>query len=247
MFASKLVTHTVRTTTVALIAGIVSLIAAMLGASPASATTPSVTVRAAGINHPYSCPQTNTFNARILSNGPANVSYHWKRSDGSVGPTRALHFRGAGRHSSTVHDTWQISVNYSGWERLVVTSPNRVETREMFFDTECATGLDSAWATATDSSALCGDVYTDLGGQIFFWGTPPAGVRYYWTVDGTRVGDTTVTDPSVLASGGISPTFHYAFIATAGTTGHSVHLHAETTDGTLLSDSPVAFFDTTCA
>ena len=248
MTASNLITRAMRAAVVALAAVVLSLVAAMLGAGPAGATTghPAVTVRAGGTSHPFGCPQTTTLTARILSNGPAFVRYHWLRSDGAVSRQQTLRFRGAGRHVFAVHTEWQVPDTSTRWEQLVVTSPDRVSTHWIYFTTECATQILGGWATATDSSALCDDVYTDLGGEIFLWGTPPSGLRYYWTVDGTTVGAGTETDPTTLASGGVSPTFHYAFIAARGTTFHTVVLHAETSDGSVSWDSPTTSFSTTC-
>jgi hypothetical protein len=248
MTVSTLATRATRNTVVALTAGILSTLAAVLGAGSASAHTaaPAVTVRAVGIAQTSGCPQTTTFTARVLSNGPAVVHYHWLRSDGSASPQGTLRFRGRGHHSYAVHYDWTLSGDVSGWEQLVVTTPDRVATRRMNFSTYCATGVYVADVTATDSSALCSDVYTDLGGELEFWHASD-GIRYYWTVDGTVVGDTTVTDPSVLASGVLNPTFHYAFIPPHGTTYHDVELHIQATDGTGNSDFYSTTFSTTCA
>ncbi len=234
---------------VATIATLVPVVAAVSGAGSASATTahPAVTVRALPMSHTSGCPQTTNLSARILSNGPAVVRFHWLRSDGSSGRTGMLRFRGRGHHSFVVHSDWQVPDDSTRWEQLVVSSPDHVTTRRMSFTTYCATDVYTAYASATDSSALCGDVYTDLGGMIELSGTPPTSLRYYWIVDGTIVGDTTVTDPATLASGVLNPTFHYAFIASRGTTYHDAVLYAETTDGSASSTSNAAYFTTTCA
>jgi hypothetical protein len=235
---------------VATIATLVPVVAAVSGAASASATTvhhPSVTVRALPMSQTSGCPQTTNLSARILSNGPAIVRFHWLRSDGTSGRTGMLHFRGSGHHSFDVHADWQVPDDSIRWEQLIVTSPDRVTTRRMSFTTYCATNVYVAYASATDSSALCSDVYTDLGGMIELGGTAPTSLRYYWTVDGTVVGDTTVTDPTTLASGVLSPTFHYAFIASRATPYHDAVLHAETSDGSASSTSNAAYFTTTCA
>jgi len=246
MTVSNLATRPIRAAVVVLAVAL-SLVALVLSAGAAGATTrPAVTVRAGGISQPFGCPQTTTLSARILSNGPAFVRYHWLRSDGAVTRQQTLRFRGPGRHVFDVHTEWQVSDTSTRWEQLVVTSPDRVSTHRIYFSTECATQILGGWATATDSSALCDDVYTDLGGVVFLWGTPPSSVRYYWTVDGTAVGAGIETDPTTLASGGVRPTFHYAFIAARGTTDHTVALHAESTDGSLSWASPTTYFTTTC-
>jgi hypothetical protein len=234
---------------VATVAALGPVVAAVSGAVSASATTvhhPSVTVRSLPTSHTSGCPQTRNFAARILSDGPAAVRYHWQRSDGARSLPSTLRFRGAGRHSRTVRESWgPFSGDSSGWEELVVSSPDRVTTHRMYFATYCATGV-SAIVGASDSSALCSDVYTDLTGEIYLRGTPPTGVRYYWTVDGTVVGDTTITDPAVLASGEFDPTFQYAFIAPAGSTLHEADFYAETIDGSA-SDSSAIDFEVDCA
>jgi hypothetical protein len=248
MTLHNLTTRAARSAVVALTAAALSLVTLVLGAGRAGATTrPGVTVRVGAMSHTSGCPQTTEFTARILSQGPALVRYHWVRSDGSSSPQRSLRFRGPGRHSYAVHESWAVPDDSTRWEKLVVTSPDRVSTRRMYFTTYCATQVWVDYATATDSSALCDDVFTNLGGAIAIWGTPPPGVRYYWTVDGTVVGDTTVTDYATIASGEIDPTYFYSFIPPHGTTSHSVVLHAEATDGSSSWDSPATSFTTTCA
>jgi hypothetical protein len=235
---------------VALFAALVAVVAAVLGASSASATVAhraSVLVRAGTTSQTAGCPQTTSFAARIVSDGPALVRYHWRRSDGAVSTNRTLRFRGAGRHTRTVRDSWgPASDDYSGWEQLVVTNPDRVVTRQLRFATSCATHIAIFSAGATSSSAVCDDVYTDLDGMVNIGGTIPPGVRYYWTVDGTVVGDTTITDPATLA-GDLNLSYHYAFIPPAGTTGHYVVLYVEATDGSAFAASLTESFTTTCA
>ena len=82
------------------------------------------------------CPATVRFHGYIETTGRMAVSFDWVRSDG-VRTSRTLHFAKAGRRN--VFDSWTVSKTYSGWEQIVVTSPNQLETRRSTFQVNCVT------------------------------------------------------------------------------------------------------------
>ena len=80
------------------------------------------------------CPATVRFHGHIETTGPLDVSFDWVRSDG-VHASRTLRFAKAGRKD--VSDSWSISKTYSGWEQIVITSPNHSQTRRATFNVNC--------------------------------------------------------------------------------------------------------------
>jgi hypothetical protein len=80
------------------------------------------------------CPATVKFQGHIETTGPLDVTFDWVRSDGARS-TKTLHFAKAGRKD--VRDSWSISKTYSGWEQIVITSPNQAQTKRSAFKVTC--------------------------------------------------------------------------------------------------------------
>jgi hypothetical protein len=58
------------------------------------------------------------------------VKYTFTRSDGATGPVFTLDFDAAG--TKTVNTTWTLGgvglMEYAGWQRLKILSPNEIES-----------------------------------------------------------------------------------------------------------------------
>jgi hypothetical protein len=76
------------------------------------------------------CPITVKFTGYITTNGPGTVKYTFTRNDGATAPVFALEFDAAG--TKPVNTTWTLGgpalMEYSGWERLKILSPNEFES-----------------------------------------------------------------------------------------------------------------------
>jgi hypothetical protein len=76
------------------------------------------------------CPVTVNFTGYITTNGPGIVKYTFTRSDGATGPVFTLDFDAAG--TKTVNTTWTLGgvglMEYAGWQRLKILSPNEIES-----------------------------------------------------------------------------------------------------------------------
>jgi len=81
------------------------------------------------------CPTTVDFRGAITMSGPGSVRYTFERSDGATAPIYALHFTEAG--TQEVSTSWTLGRSYSGYEKLVVLSPNRFESPEARFNLNC--------------------------------------------------------------------------------------------------------------
>ena len=81
-------------------------------------------------------PTRVSFSGRIVTDGPAFVTYRWLRSDG-VRKDGVVQFeKAAGRSVAT---SWDQTSSYSGWVQLVVLTPKRVETQKTHFSVHCGT------------------------------------------------------------------------------------------------------------
>ncbi|HLY28246.1 MAG TPA: hypothetical protein VKQ72_18005 [Aggregatilineales bacterium] len=97
-----------------------------------------------------SCPMTFHFTGQIVVNVPGQVMYHWERSDGATGPTLGITYP-AGVTTVDVQDTWTLSGNYSGWERIHVTSPNDITSNQASFSLSCGSAFQVTGAGASVS------------------------------------------------------------------------------------------------
>lgn len=82
-----------------------------------------------------SCPTTFNFVATVAAKGPGTASYMWERSDGASGQTKTLVFESAG--TKTVSDFWTLSLNYTGWKRIKILSPNALVSNKADFTLTC--------------------------------------------------------------------------------------------------------------
>ena len=67
------------------------------------------------------CSKEITFTAKIKTNGPGVVKYHWERNDGSQ-PVQSLTFSEAS--TKTVTNTWSPGVSTTGWAAIYIDQPN---------------------------------------------------------------------------------------------------------------------------
>ena len=67
------------------------------------------------------CPVRLIFTGTILAARAGDITFGWKRSDGSMGPLRTIHAvrRGEGWR---VHEEWEISSSTRGWAQLWIQS-----------------------------------------------------------------------------------------------------------------------------
>ena len=76
------------------------------------------------------CPVTVKFTGYITTNGPGTVKYTFTRNDGATAPVFTLDFDAAG--TKTVSTTWTLGgpglMEYSGWQRIKILSPNEFES-----------------------------------------------------------------------------------------------------------------------
>lgn len=79
------------------------------------------------------------FSAVLTANAAGTVTYKWTRSDGAGSPNETVSFSGAG--TQTVTDSWTLGgpgFTYSGWEKVVVSSPNSIESNQASFTLACS-------------------------------------------------------------------------------------------------------------
>jgi RNA polymerase sigma factor (sigma-70 family) len=112
-------------------------------ASPTPTTPPGfvVTGVSAFVTPTFSttCPQTFTFNGAITTNGPGTVAYQWVRYDGSLTPIQNLTF-GFATTLNVVPDSLTLGAPgfvTTGWERLMVLSPNSIGSVPATFNLNC--------------------------------------------------------------------------------------------------------------
>lgn len=85
---------------------------------------------------PYTgtCPITATFTAAVSTNLPATITYQWERSDGIVnGPFSA----NVGTTPFNVQDQWLSIPSGPTWERIVILSPNNLQSNQQNFANNC--------------------------------------------------------------------------------------------------------------
>ena len=106
------------------------------GATNASASrVVGVSLRAERLAMTNRCPTTVDFRGTITMDGRGTVRYTFERSDGATGPIHTLYFASAG--TKEVSTTWTIGRSYSGYQKLRVISPNRMESAESRFNLNC--------------------------------------------------------------------------------------------------------------
>jgi len=79
-------------------------------------------------------PTRVRFNGGIHVSGPLRVTYQWVRSDNKrIDGT--INFDAAGNRAVSID--WDLTKSYSGWVRLVVVFPKRMETEKVRFHVNC--------------------------------------------------------------------------------------------------------------
>jgi hypothetical protein len=88
-------------------------------------------------NFTGSCGTGKTFHftAKIKANGPGTVKYHWIDSEGSETAVETLTFSAAG--TNTVTNTWKLTSDYTGWQRIYIDSPNHQSFEKADFTLNC--------------------------------------------------------------------------------------------------------------
>jgi hypothetical protein len=81
-------------------------------------------------------PTRVSFNGKINADGPAFVTYRWLRSDGTHKDGVMQFTKADGR---SVITAWDQTSTFSGWVRLIVLTPRRVETPKTYFWVHCGT------------------------------------------------------------------------------------------------------------
>jgi hypothetical protein len=88
---------------------------------------------AQGFQYTGSCPVNLKFGWGLISTGPATVNYSFVRNDsGHSSNSRSVNIPQANR-SIPVYDSWTLGANkpqfanYTGWVKILIDSPNRVE------------------------------------------------------------------------------------------------------------------------
>ncbi len=154
-----------------------SVASASLTASPSSWSAP--------------CPATldNTFNGVINTNGrPGTVTYHWERSDGTVGANQTEVFAN-GQMNRTVSTVWNFSSggsSGSAWMKLVVTSPNATTSNQTTVNYNCGATSNSVtgvvYNVTPDLNFACGfDNNYTVEADVQLAGVGPAGtLKYRW-------------------------------------------------------------------
>ncbi len=80
------------------------------------------------------CPVTATFTAVVSTNLPTTITYQWERSDGIVnGPFSA----NVGTTPFNVQDQWLSIPAGPTWERIVILSPNNLQSNQINFVNNC--------------------------------------------------------------------------------------------------------------
>lgn len=158
------------------------------------------------------CPETFTFNGTLTANGAGNVTYQWIRSDGASSPPAALTFLTAGTQN-VLPETWTLGTpgfNFTGWEKILVLSPNSVTSPEANFTLNCPpptltpsptpteTPLPPSQVTSATVDPASPAVLTTCPGAVNFSGKittdGPTSVTYEWErSDGTKIGPATIS------------------------------------------------------
>jgi hypothetical protein len=77
-----------------------------------------------------------TFTGKITVNRSGTVKYHFYRSDGASGEVKTIDFSEAG--TQTVTDSWTLSTDLTGWEKIYIDSPNHQSLGEANFTLTCS-------------------------------------------------------------------------------------------------------------
>lgn len=104
--------------------------------TPKPFTVKSVTASVENDSYTGSCPYQFNFTAVIEVNGPGEVTYKWERSDGALAPEKTITFTEAG--SKSVTTSWQLGLDFSGWQQLHILSPIDLTSNRANFNLNCS-------------------------------------------------------------------------------------------------------------
>jgi hypothetical protein len=138
-----------------------------------------------------SCPVKLQFAWGVLSTAPTEIKYHFERSDGAQAPPGQMGLPRANT-SEDVITTWDLGANiprfadFTGWEELVIDSPNRV-SQKINFTLHCtpATVRIGGWALTSNGQIVKNFEYTGSCPVPlqFAWGvlaTAPMEIKYHF-------------------------------------------------------------------
>jgi hypothetical protein len=88
---------------------------------------------AQGFQYTGSCPVNLKFGWGLISTGPTSANYSFVRNDGGHSSNSQYVNMPQANRSIPVYDTWTLGANkpqfanYTGWVKILINSPNRVE------------------------------------------------------------------------------------------------------------------------
>jgi hypothetical protein len=92
------------------------------------------------------CPHSFNFTANLEVLNSGTVTYHWERSDGTVGPNLNLSFTGTGSQSQNIDYSWPLlgspGQNSADFVKIFITSPTNTSST-INFTQKCS--LTGAW------------------------------------------------------------------------------------------------------
>ena len=102
-----------------------ALVALLLAAAPGTSAEPRVVkwshAEASKKIYFGNCPVRLVFTGTILAARRGQITFAWKRSDGSTGPARTIYAARRGQ-GWRVHDEWEVSSSMRGWAQLWIQS-----------------------------------------------------------------------------------------------------------------------------
>jgi len=123
------------------------------------------------------CPTMFNFSGQIVVNTSGTVMYRWERSDGAAGPTVSITYA-PGVTTIDVHDTWTLSGNTSGWERIHVLSPNDISSNQANFTLTCGAAVTHVTASVSSPGGASCPILYNFAGTITT--NAAATVTYKW-------------------------------------------------------------------
>jgi hypothetical protein len=102
------------------------------------------------------CPTVIHFHGSIETNGPGVVKYIFERNDGGIDTiVKSVTFTAAPYHMAIPDQTWTLGgpgMNYSGWERIKILSPNAgFYSNKANFAIRCTGGTAGTGPSTTDN------------------------------------------------------------------------------------------------
>lgn len=108
--------------------------------TPVTFSVTGVTAAVSPTSYSGACPKKFDFTANITTNAAGTVKYKWTRNDGGSGSEQTLVFASAGTQAASPDD-WTLGgpgFSYSGWEKIMITTPNTTESNQASFTLTCS-------------------------------------------------------------------------------------------------------------